>query len=154
MSILTQLSALGLKLPPPAPRGGLYQPVLQQGTLLYVSGQGPTREGVPVLTGRLGSLTIAEGQEAARICALNALSAVQAYLGDLDRLERVVKILGFVASDDDFHEQPQVINGCSELLRDLLGETRGVGARSAIGVNALPGNIPVEIEFVFEVRDD
>lgn len=142
---------MNLQLPPLPPRGGVYKPVRQIDNLLYVSGQGATREGKPQITGKVGSdRTVEEGQEAARLCVLNCLSTLKAEIGNLDQIKGLVKLLGFVQSADGFTMQPKVIDGASLLLRDLWGED-GVGARSAIGVNELPGNISVEIEFIFEL---
>lgn len=151
MSVYTRLEALGLVLPPPPPLGGLYIPVRQVGNLLYTSGSGPTREGVPVFTGKVGGeISLETAQEAARLCILNTLACLHAYLGDLDRIVQVVKLLGFVASVPSFTRQPEVMNGASRLLTELFGE-RGGHARSAIGTNVLPGDIPVEIELILEV---
>lgn len=145
------LKDLGLSLPNPPPRGGIYKPVKQIGNLLYVSGQGATRDGVPAIVGHVGAeCTVEQGQEAARLCALNALSVLHAHLGDLNRIKSLVKLLGFVASAPGFSQQPLVMNGASQLFKDLYGED-GVGARSAIGVNELPGGIAVEVEFIFEI---
>ena len=152
MDIYIKLKELGIELPSPPPAMGIYKPVKQVGTMLYVSGQGPTREGVPLLTGKVGAeRTIEDGQEAARLCALNALSVLHNYLGDLNKIKSVVKLLGFVASAPDFGRQPEVINGASGLFAEIFGEENGIGARSAIGTNELPANIPVEIEFIFEI---
>lgn len=151
MEVYAKLKALNLELPPPPPAGGIYKPVRQVGSLLYISGQGCTECGKPVYTGKVGAdRTVEEGQAAARLCALNALSVLHAYLGDLNRIKSLVKLLGFVQSAPGFGEQPQVMNGASALLRELWGED-GVGARSAIGTNELPGNITVEVEFIFEI---
>lgn len=151
MNVYDTLKRLGLELPPPPPKGGIYKPVKQVGSLLYVSGQGPTHGGVPVLQGKLGQeCSIEQGQEAACLCTLNALSVLQEHVGDLNKIKSLVKTLAFVASADNFNQQPVVANGASQLLQELFGE-EGVGARSAIGVNELPGNIPVEIEFIFEM---
>jgi len=151
MDIYARLKELGYEIPPLPPKGGIYKPVCQVGNLLYVSGQGATVKGVPEITGKVGrERTIEEGQKAAALCALNALATLEDYLGDLNKLKRLVKTLGFVASAADFNDQPVVMNGCSGFFRDLMGED-GVGARSAIGVNELPGNITVEVEFIFEV---
>ena len=151
MDIYAKLKELGYEIPPLPPKGGIYKPVCQVGNLLYVSGQGATIKGVPEITGKVGrERTIEEGQKAAVLCALNALATLEDYLGDLNKLKRLVKTLGFVASAADFNDQPVVMNGCSGFFRDLMGED-GVGARSAIGVNELPGNITVEVEFIFEV---
>jgi enamine deaminase RidA (YjgF/YER057c/UK114 family) len=151
MGVYEKLKTLGLELPAPSPRGGLYAPVRQAGTMLYVSGQGPTEGGKPLFTGKLGrEISIEQGQAAARRCVLNGLAALHEYLGDLDKIAGVVKVLGFVASAPGFNSQPMVINGGSQLLIDLFGE-KGWHARSAIGTNELPGDIPVEIEFIFEL---
>jgi len=151
MNVYERLRELDLTLPEPPPRAGIYKPVRQAGNCLYVSGQGPTKAGVPVITGKLGEeRTIEEGQEAAKICTLNALSNLHHFLGDLNKIKGVIKTLGLVQSAIGFNQQPKVIDGASALLRDIWGED-GVGARSAIGVNELPGNISVEIEFIFEI---
>lgn len=137
---------------PSPPKGGIYKPVKQVGNLLYISGQGATKDGQPVVSGKLGSeRTIEEGQEAARICTLNALSVLHEYLGDLNKIKSVVKILAFVASAPGFNSQPAVVDGASQLLKDIFGDDNGVGARSAISAIELPGNISVEIEFIFEI---
>jgi enamine deaminase RidA (YjgF/YER057c/UK114 family) len=151
MDVYTRLKELNLALPELPPAGGIYKRVRQAGNCLYVSGQGPTRAGVPLVTGKAGAdRTVEEAQEAARLCVLNALSALHDYLGDLNRIKSLIKTLGFVQSAPGFNLQPKVIDGASALLRDIWGEA-GVGARSAIGVNELPGNITVEIEFIFEI---
>ncbi|MDR0496501.1 MAG: RidA family protein, partial [Treponema sp.] len=151
MDVYARLGELNLILPDLPPRGGIYKPVRQAGNCLYVSGQGPTRDGAPVFAGKVGAeRTIEEGQEAARICALNALSNLNDFLGNLNKIKGVIKTLGFVQSAAGFNQQPKVIDGASSLLKDIWGED-GVGARSAIGVNELPGNISVEIEFIFEI---
>ena len=151
MDVYDRLKELNLTLPPLPPAGGIYKPVRQIGNCLYVSGQGPTKAGVPVITGKAGDgRTLEEAREAARICVLNTLSVLQNYLGDLNKIKGLVKTLAFVQSASGFNQQPKVIDAASALLRDIWGEA-GVGARSAIGVNELPGNITVEIEFIFEV---
>ncbi|MDR0567727.1 MAG: RidA family protein [Spirochaetaceae bacterium] len=151
MDVYENLKKLGLTLPAPPPLGGLYMPVKRTGNLLFCSGQGPTVHGVPILTGKIGlDLTIEQGQEAARACVLNTLSILHSYTGDLNRIVSVVKILVFVASAPGFSQQPLVANGASQLFIDVFGES-GRPARSAVGHNELPGNIPVEVEGVFEV---
>ena len=152
MDVYARLKELNLTLPEPPPKGaGINKPVRQAGNCLYVSGHAPSKGGVPVFTGKVGSkVTVEEGQEAARICALNVLSNLHNFLGDLNKIKGVIKTLGFVQSADGFSQQPQVINGASALLRDIWGDD-GVGARSAIGVSELPNNISVEIEFIFEI---
>lgn len=153
MDIYTRLADLNLELPKLPPRGGIYKSVRQVGKLLYISGQGATIEGAPIITGKLGTdCTIEEGQQAARLCVMNALSVLNDYLGDLGRIESVVKVLAFVASGPNFNMQPKVVDGASKLLADIWGED-GIGARSAIGVAELPGDIAVEIEFIFEVKE-
>jgi enamine deaminase RidA (YjgF/YER057c/UK114 family) len=128
-----------------------YVPVVQTGNLAFVSGQGPVREGKPVFVGRLGAeISLEQGQEAARLAMLNCLAQLKAHLGSLDRVRRIVKVLGFVAGTDQFDQQPYVINGGSQLLEQVFGEA-GRHARSAIGTNKLPFGIPVEIELIAEV---
>ncbi len=152
MDINERLAELNINLPAPPPRGGVYKPVKQVGNMLYVSGQGATQNGVPAICGKVGAeRTLEEGQAAARLCALNCLSTLQEYLGDLNRIKSLVKILAFVASAPGFNQQPKVVDGASLLLRDIFGPDLGVGARSAIGTNELPGDITVEIEFIFEI---
>ena len=152
MDIYARLKELGLELPELPPRGGIYKPVKQAGNMLYVSGQGATIKGVPAIVGHVGAeRTIEEGQDAARLCTMNCLSTLQDYLGDLNRIKSLVKTLGFVASAPGFNAQPKVIDGASKLLMDIFGEENGVGARSAIGTNELPGGITVEVEFIFEI---
>ena len=151
MDVYARLKELNLNLPTPPPTGGIFKPVRQVGNCLYVSGQGPTIDGKPVITGKVGTeRTLEEGQEAAKMCALNALACLQVFLGDLNKIKSLIKTLGLVQSADGFSQQPQVINGASGLFKEIWGED-GVGARSALGVNELPGNISVEIEFIFEV---
>lgn len=152
MDLYQRLDKLAIKLPPPPPLAGIFKPVKRVGNLLYVSGQGPTENGAPLVTGKVGrERTIEEGQYAARLCVLNALSVLHQYLGDLNQIKSIVKLLVFVASAEGFDRQPEAANGASQLLLDIFGQERGVGARSAIGVNELPGGITVEIEFIFEV---
>ena len=152
MDIYEKIKELGYEIPELPPKGGIYKPVKQVGNMLYVSGQGATDKGIPKIVGKVGEeRTIEEAQEAARICALNCLSNLHDYLGDLNRVKSLVKILAFVASGKNFNQQPKVVDGASKFLYDIFGD-KGVGARSAIGVNELPGNITVEIEFIFEIE--
>jgi enamine deaminase RidA (YjgF/YER057c/UK114 family) len=148
------LKAYGLIMPAPPARGGVYEPVKEFGeNLYYLSGCGPVINGDQLFKGKLGAgLNIEQGQAAARYCVLNLLANLEAATGDLDRVKRIVKMLCFVAGADTFYDQPQVANGGSQLLVDIFGEDRGRCARSAIGVNALPGNIPVEIELLVEME--
>ena len=155
MDIYKRLNELEINLPSIPPLAGIYKPVKKVGNLLYVSGQGPTENGVPLVVGKVGKeRTVKEGQYAARLCVLNALSNLHEYLGDLNRIKSVVKLLVFVSSAEGFDRQPEVANGASQLLADIFGQEQGVGARSAIGTNELPGGITVEIEFIFEVMED
>lgn len=153
MNVYENLKKMNLELPPLPPRGGIYIPVRKVGNLLFTAGQGSTLNGVPVVQGKAGAdVTLEEAQKAARIAAMNMLSILHDYTGDLNRIENVVKILGLVASAPGFGNQPQVINGASQLLIDVFGEA-GQHARTAIGTNELPGNITVEIEGVFELKE-
>lgn len=151
-NVYEKLEALGLKLPEAPKKGGLYTPCVEFGQgLIYVSGCGAAIAGQKA-DGRLGrDYTLEEGVEFARNSMLNVLAALEAQVGDLNRIKRAVKILVFVASDDSFTRQPQVADGASRLLAELFGE-ENVPARSAIGVNVLPGNLPVETEGIFELE--
>jgi len=149
-----QLKALGITLPPPPRPAGLYVPAVQSGDLLFVSGQLPITGGRLTARGYLGEqFTVDQGAEMARRCALNALAAVRGHLGTLDRVSRVVKVTGYVASSPGFNQQPQVINGASQLLVQIFGEA-GRHARAAVGLAELPLGAAVEVEFVFEVAPE
>jgi len=146
-----RLAELGLALPDVAAPVAAYTPAVRTGDLVFTSGQVPTVDGKPVATGKVGAeVDAADAQGHARICALNALAAVKSLVGDLDKVRRVVKVVGFVASAPDFTGQPGVINGASELLNQVFGDA-GVHARSAVGVAALPLDVPVEVEILVEV---
>ncbi|AEM88298.1 RidA family protein [Streptomyces violaceusniger] len=148
-----RLAGLGLKLPEVAAPLASYVPALRTGPYVYTSGQLPLVEGKLGVTGKVGAeVTPEEAKELARTCALNALAAVKSVVGDLDRVVRVVKVVGFVASASDFTGQPGVVNGASELLGEALGDA-GVHARSAVGVAVLPLDAPVEVEIQVEVAD-
>jgi enamine deaminase RidA (YjgF/YER057c/UK114 family) len=139
-------------LPTPKPVAA-YIPAVRVGELVFTAGQGPTVGGVPKFTGKLGrDLTEEQGYKAAQLCVVNCLACVKGVIGDLDKVEQVVKLLGFVACVDGFTRQPWVMNGASELLITLYGD-RGKHARSAVGTNQLPLDIPVEVEIVVRVRD-
>lgn len=154
MSAEARLTELQLTLPPAPKPAGVYKPVVQVGNLLYVSGHGPLRPDGTLITGRVGrDLTEEEGRQAARQVGLTILATLRAYLGTLDRVVRVVKVLGMVNAVPEFTRHPQVINGFSELFRDIFGEN-GVGARSAVGMGSLPSNIAVEIEAILEIREE
>ncbi|NUW33580.1 RidA family protein [Nonomuraea sp. SMC257] len=146
-----RLAELGLTLPEVVPPLAAYVPAMRTGDLVYTSGQVPMVEGKLPLVGKVGAeLTVDEGREMARICALNALAALKSEVGDLGRIVRIVKAVVFVASDPGFTGQPQVANGASELLAEVLGEA-GRHARSAVGVASLPLDAPVEVELIAEV---
>jgi len=146
-----RLAELGIRLPEPPERAGLYVQTKGFSDILCVSGCGPDLPGAPSIKGKLGELTVEEGQKAAADCMRNAFAILQRDLGTLDRVKGIVKMLAFVASRDDFYQQPAVANGASRLLIDVFGEAIGCPARSAIGVNVLPGNIPVEIELMVQI---
>ena len=147
----SKLAELGLVLPEVVPPLASYVPAVQSGEYVFTSGQLPMVAGKLGLTGKVGAeVTSDEAKQQARICALNALAAVKSVIGDLDRIERVVKVVGFVASAPDFTGQPGVVNGASELLGEVLGEA-GVHARSAVGVAVLPLDAPVEVEIQVRV---
>ena len=148
-----RLAALGLTLPPVAAPGGAYVPAVRAGQFIYTAGQIPTVDGKLPATGKVGDqVTTEDAAGMARTCALNALAAAASAAGGLERIRRIVKITGFVASAPGFAGQPQVINGASELLIEVFGED-GKHARSAIGVAELPLDAPVEVELIAEVRD-
>lgn len=147
-----KLAELGMTMPPaPAPKG-LYKPVVALGNLLYTSGHLPTRPDGQLVTGRVGeSLDVQAGYDAARLAALGILASLRKELGTLDRVRRVVKVLGVVNCTPEFTQQPAVINGCSELLAHVFGPDAGVGVRSALAAPTLPLGAAVEIEAVFEI---
>ncbi|MFR1832760.1 MAG: RidA family protein [Lachnospiraceae bacterium] len=155
MNVYEKLKEMNITLPAPPPKGGVYTPVQEFGNnLLYCSGCGPDLGNGTNIVGKLGrDLSLEQGQEAAKNCMLNLLANLHEKLGDLNRIKRFVKVLAFVNSADDFGQQPQVVNGGSNLLFELFGEEKGLPARSAIGVNALPGGIACEIEVLVEVED-
>jgi enamine deaminase RidA (YjgF/YER057c/UK114 family) len=151
MSAEQRLLELDISLPEPPTPGGLYAPCVQTGPLLFVSGQLPMRDGRLVRQGKLGeNVSIDEGADLARLCTINALAIVRQHLGSLDRVARVVRLAGYVASAPSFIEHPRVINGASQLLLDLFGEP-GRHARIAVGMAELPLGAPVEVEYLFEV---
>jgi enamine deaminase RidA (YjgF/YER057c/UK114 family) len=145
-----RLAELGVAIPPLAKPVAAYLPAVITGNLVYTSGQLPFIDGALPATGKVGAEVEAETAKAlARTCVLNGLAAAHSAIGSLERITRVVKVVGFVASDPSFTGQPGVINGASELLADIFGDA-GTHARSAVGVAVLPLDAPVEIEFVFE----
>jgi enamine deaminase RidA (YjgF/YER057c/UK114 family) len=152
VSVAARLAELGLTLPPVAPPVAAYVPAVRVGELVWTSGQLPLVEGSLLEAGVVGSAVTPErAKELARVCVLNALAAVAAQVGSLDRVKRIVKVVGYVASEPGFTGQAQVVNGASELLGEVFGE-RGVHARSAVGVAVLPLGAPVEIELVAQIH--
>lgn len=149
-----RLGELGLTLPPVAAPLAAYVPAVRSGDLVWTSGQLPTKDGRLPVTGKVGAEVDPDTAAGlARTCILNALAAVRQEIGDLDRVRRVVKVVGYVASTSSFFGQPAVVNGASELLGELFGDA-GRHARSAVGVAALPLDAPVEVELVVEVTPD
>ena len=154
MRVEKRLGELGLQLPPVQKPIASYVPAVKVGAFVFSSGQGPLVDGRPKYIGRLGEeLTLEQGYEAARICTLNCLAAINAEVGSLDYVDRVVKVLGFISSTEGFTEQSRVLNGASDLLVKIFGE-KGRHARSAIGVNVLPMNIPVEVEIIVKLEKE
>jgi len=151
MSAEQKLNELGLTLPQPPKPVANYVPAVKTGNLLFVSGHGPYNDGKTKISGKVGrELTIEEGYQTARNVALNCLASVKDTVGDLNKVKRVVKLLGMVNCTEDFKDLPKVINGCSDLLVTIFGEA-GKHARSAVGMQALPNQIPVEIEMILEI---
>ena len=149
-----RVQELHLTLPPVPKPVAKYKTAVQVGNMLYVSGHGPLKEDKTMITGRVGAdLTADQGKAAARQVGLAILSTMKATLGSLDKVKRLVKTLGLVQCTNEFGDQPKVINGFSELMAEVFGEDDGVGARSAVGTNALPSGIAVEIECIFEVQN-
>ena len=147
-----RIKTLELKLIPPVAPIGNYVKFVQVDNLVFLSGHGPDKPGGGQITGKLGKeLSIEEGQAAARLTGVSLLSTLRGYVGDLNKVKRIVKVLGLVNSDSDFVQQPKVLNGFSDLMVDVFGN-RGKHARSAVGVNALPNNIAVEIEMIVELK--
>ncbi|ANZ17218.1 RidA family protein [Streptomyces noursei] len=148
-----KIASLGLKLPEVVPPLASYQPAVRSGSYVHTSGQLPMVDGALPVTGKVGAeVSPEQAKELAAVCALNALAAVKSVTGDLDKIVRVVKVVGFVASAPEFTGQPGVVNGASELLGEILGE-KGVHARSAVGVAVLPIDAPVEVEIQVEIAD-
>jgi enamine deaminase RidA (YjgF/YER057c/UK114 family) len=145
-------AALGLNLPPAPKPLGVYKPCLIDGKYLYVSGHGTVQDDGTLIIGRIGNkLTPEEGKLAARQVGLAILATIKANLGSLNKVKRVIKVLGMVNCTPNFEKHPFIINGCSELFAKVWGEDNGIGVRSAVGMGSLPDNIPVEIEALFEL---
>ena len=153
MKIEAKIEEMGIKLPTPATPVANYVPAVQSGNLVLLSGHGPLREDGSQIAGKLGSdLSIEEGYEAAKRVAIGLLGSLKGLIGDLDKVTRIVKLLGMVNCDTTFKDQPQVINGASDLLVEVFGD-KGKHARSAVGMGSLPFDIAVEIEMIVEVED-
>lgn len=148
-----RLAELNIELGEPTPPVANYVKAVRTGNLVFLSGHGPDRPDGGLVTGKVGSdLTLEEGQEAARLTAISLLSSLKAEIGDLNRVRRVVKVTGMVNAETDFTQQPQVINGFSDLMVEVFGD-RGKHARAAVGMGSLPSNIPVEIDAVVEIEE-
>ena len=153
MQAEARLKEMGIELPPAVTPVANYVPAVRSGSLVFLSGHGPFKEDGSLITGKVGSeLTEEQGYEAARRVAVGLMGSLKAEIGDLEKVKRVVKVLGLVNCTSDFTDQPKVINGASDLLVEVFG-ARGKHARSAVGTNALPMNIAVEIEMIVEVSD-
>lgn len=153
MSADAKLAELGLELPPAPKPAGVYNPLVTTGNLAYLSGHGPLKPDGSMITGKVGAdLSQEEGKAAARQTGLALLATIQAQLGSLDKIKRIIKVLGMVNAAPDFTEHPSVINGCSELFVEVWGED-GRAARSAVGMGSLPGNIAIEIELIAELAE-
>jgi enamine deaminase RidA (YjgF/YER057c/UK114 family) len=153
MSVYDRLKELDITIPKVEPRF-LFVPGVQVGELLFISGQTPEIDGVMHYVGRLGDdMDIETGKKAARLAALNCLGEIEAVLGSLNRVERIVRVIGYVRSAQNFGDQPYVINGASELLKEVFGE-KGMHARAALGTSELPFGAPVELEMIVQVKKD
>lgn len=147
-----KIKQLGYTVPVPVKPLASYVPAIRTGELVFTAGQVPIKDGKLQFTGKVdGDLTVSEGKSAAQICALNCLSAIKNEIGDLDKIEQIIKVTVFVSSSEGFTEQPQVANGASDLLTEIFGEN-GKHARSAVGVSELPLNAPVEIEMIVKLK--
>ena len=143
----------GLNLPPAPSPLGVYKPYLIDGKYLYVSGHGPVNDDKSLIIGRIGdAINMEDGKLAARQVGLTILSTIKTNLGSLNKVKRVIKVLGMVNCTPDFEKHPFIINGCSELFAQVWGAENGIGVRSAVGFGSLPDNIPVEIEALFELE--
>jgi enamine deaminase RidA (YjgF/YER057c/UK114 family) len=152
MSAEANLLQLNVSLPPAPTPVAVYKSLVIVGNLVYVSGHGPVKDDGSLITGKVGAdLSLEEGKAAARQTGFAILATLKKQLGSLDAVKRVVKMLGMVNSAPDFYDHPKVVNGCSELFAEVWGANHGVGARSAVGMGPLPGNIAVEIEVIFEL---
>ena len=152
MNAEARLRELKLELPPAPKPVAVYKPLVVVGNLAYVSGHGPLKPDKSLITGRVGQdLDLAAGKAAARQVGLAILATLRKELGSLNGVKRVIKVFGMVNCTSDFPDHPKVINGCSELFAEVFGPEHGIGARSAVGMGSLPGNIAVEVEAIFEI---
>jgi enamine deaminase RidA (YjgF/YER057c/UK114 family) len=155
MSAEARVLELKLELPPAPKPVAVYRPLVIAGNMAYVSGHGPLKSDKTLITGRVGAdVDLEGGKVAARQTGLAILATLRAHLGSLDRVSRVIKVLGMVNCTAEFRDHPSVINGCSELFAEVFGAEKGIGARSAVGMGSLPGNIAVEIEAIFEIEGE
>lgn len=155
MSADKNFENLNLEIPDAPKPLGVYKPLLVSGNYCYVSGHGPVRKNQPIIVGTVGmNMSKEEGKLAAQQTGLAIIATLIKHFGSLNKIHRVVKVFGMVGCTSDFGEHPYVINGCSELFAKIWGEENGIGVRSAVGMNSLPQNIPVEIEAVFELKTD
>jgi len=153
MQIENRLKDMGIELPPAATPVANYVPAVRSGNLVFLSGHGPRDEQGELITGKVGAeLTVDQGYQAARRIAIGLVGSLKAVIGDLDNVKQIVKLLGLVNCTPDFGDQPTVVNGASDFFVEVFGE-KGKHARSAVGTNALPGNIAVEIEMIVEVEN-
>lgn len=149
-----QISEMGITLPSaPAPPAGSYIPVVRSGSLLYVSGQIPQRDGKIMFAGKVSDSNITRAQESARLCAINILAQAKSHLNDLEKVERIVSLTGFVNSVPEFTQHPKVINAASDLLVEIFGDGRGNHSRMAVGASSLPLDVMTEIGAVIQARD-
>ena len=153
MNVEARVAELKLQLPTAPKPVAVYKPLVISGNLAYVSGHGPLKPDKSLITGRVGrDLDVEGGKLAARQVGLAILATLRSELGSLDRVKRLIKLLGMVNSTPEFLDHPKVINGCSELFAEVFGPENGIGSRSAVGMGSLPGNIAVEIEATFEIH--
>ena len=153
MKIENRLEEIGIELPPPVKPVANYVTTVQTGNLVFTSGHGPVNMSGELEKGQLGTdMTIEEGYQSARLVGLGLISTLKDTLGDLDRIKRVIKVVGFVNSTPDFLDHPKIVNGVSDLFVEVFGD-KGKHARSAVGMVQLPGGIPVEVEVIVEIED-
>jgi len=152
MKIEHKIKELGMILPEAPKPVAEYIPAKKIGNLVFTSGQGPIKDGKFIYVGKIGGeVSLKEGYESAKICAINCLAAIKSVIGSLDKIDEIIKVKGYVNSTSDFYRQPEVVNGASELIVKIFGE-KGKHARSALGTSVLPGNIPVELEMIVKVK--